>query len=658
MAYKKKVNGHKRSQDAGDRARKRRERYHNALAKIPVPRNVKRYVADKLDQRSPDNRFAYHFPQNWRPQIDLNTAYRFYPFGIDFSTRFVAMEHKRLSSVSGLNPYNSYLGKVDGAHQLFTDHENDQRMTYKIGRDNHWADIFGRGIHMKSASIYGTIYVDDTFVGGGGPAHDPGGEGNDHRRAIFDRGELKLHMFVLEDKKVTKEEFLEFYRASLTSDDEHEGSASAFEGPAPHRGDMIVHRKPYIAGSKTGNRIKNAQNNSLHAVTVCMQGAPNPVSYALQPNGSQKDPDYVHMDDFLVDWRKFYDTNAADNPPETLFYNEPNVTCGWDGTRDRCRLPVNKARYIVHEHKIFDKSNFKNGACEFSYSFPDHWVNYDKQILDMPFVYNNPEHNSGNDSSGLHSDWVLSHKQPYVVFVYTHNGYLLDHNPNIATLQKTRLVNAHGQDPFLIDFNFKCHYENPIATAKTPSIRQSQPHIYKREPHSMDNPRSMHLADEQGLDRAYASPDGTYVKDGVLYIAGSGAQGSTGGLFGDMGRWHYIPEGHPERLERHRQSLSHIHAGSIHTVVGHSMGGSVAEKLAMDDPSLRARLYGTPRISFPRMPWDSHGRIRSFRHSSDPVSIFDFGADEDAVNEDSFMNPHGYRGYDEGLIDDLTDFFF
>ena len=197
----------------------------------------------------------------------FNNAYRFYPFGIDFSTRFVAMEHKRLSSVSGVNPYNSYLGKVDGGHQLWNDHENDQNMTYKIGRFNHWAEIFGRGVHMKSSSIYGTIYVDDTFVGGGRPTHDPGNEGNDHRRAIFERGELKLHMFVLEDKKVTKEEFLEFYRASLTSDDEHEGSASAFEGPAPHRGDMIVHRKPYIAGSKTGNRIKNAQNNSLHAVT-------------------------------------------------------------------------------------------------------------------------------------------------------------------------------------------------------------------------------------------------------------------------------------------------------------------------------------------------------------------------------------------------------
>mgnify|MGYP004358842111 FL=1 len=57
---------------------------------------------------------------------------------------------------------------------------------------------------------------------------------------------------------------------------------------------------------------------------------------------------------------------------------------------------------------------------------------------------------------------------------------------NENDLQRER-IKVDDQDPFLIDLNFKCHYENPIATAKTPSIRQSQPHIYKRGPHSMDS---------------------------------------------------------------------------------------------------------------------------------------------------------------------------
>ena len=643
MAYKKKVNGHKRSKDAGDRYRERRERYNNALAKIPVPRNVKRYVADKLDQRSPDNRFSFHFPEVIRPQIDLSAAYRFYPFGIDFSSRFVKVEHKRMSSVSGVNPYNSYLGKLDGGNQLWTSHVNDQNMTYKIGRFNHWSEVLGRGIHMKSSSIYGTIYVNDIFVGGGAPTHDPGNEGNDHLRAQFDRGELKLHMFVLEDKKVTKEAFLEWYSEQLSNGGEHVGSASALEGEAQYVNSYRPIRKPYIAGSKTGLVI-----NGHHTTVADQHDGTNDQRTGLLPNGNTTNYEHVHLDDFLVDWRKFYDHSHSDNPSHGLFYNEPNVTTGWDGTRDRCRLPVNKARYIVHEHKIFDKSNFKHGACDFSYSFPDHWVNYDKQLMDMPFVYNNPEHNSGNDAAGLHADHVLSHKQPFVCWVYTHNGYLAGSNASsdiINTAQRTRLT-QDGHDPFIIDLNFKCHYENPIATAKTPSIRQSQPHIYKREPHSMDNPSSMHRSDEEGLDRAYASPDGTYVNNGILYIAGTGAQGSSGGFWGDVRQWHYIPEGHPERLERETQAKRHlIPDNGIHTVVGHSMGSSVAEDLALKNTSLKARLYAAPRISAPRLPFESHSRIRSFRHYGDPVAMFDFGAELDFVNEHSILNPHGYHGY-------------
>jgi len=37
-------------------------------------------------------------------------------------------------------------------------------MMITIGRFNHWHEIFGRGVHMKSSSIYGTIYVKDVFI--------------------------------------------------------------------------------------------------------------------------------------------------------------------------------------------------------------------------------------------------------------------------------------------------------------------------------------------------------------------------------------------------------------------------------------------------------------------------------------------------------------
>lgn len=75
----------------------------------------------------------------------------------------------------------------------------------------------------------------------------------------------------------------------------------------------------------------------------------------------------------------------------------------------------------------------------------------------------------------------------------------------------------------------------------------------------------------------------------------------------------------------------------VRFVVGHSLGAATAARLAEQNPSLQARLYGAPRISWSR---NTNNRIQSWRHFGDPISLFDRGARSTI----RLGNPHSYDG--------------
>jgi hypothetical protein len=103
----------------------------------------------------------------------------------------------------------------------------------------------------------------------------------------------------------------------------------------------------------------------------------------------------------------------------------------------------------------------------------------------------------------------------------------------------------------------------------------------------------------------------------------------------DVSSWPAIPFGQIKTSTRYSNAQSSM-SPNIHTVVGHSLGSSVAAELA-DHTSLRARLYNAPRVS-----WSGGGRrIRSYAHFFDPVSAMDLGAHYNF----RAGNPHSYRGY-------------
>lgn len=426
MVYKprKTVNGHKRN-DRSTRRRKARDARKRRAAARPVRSNIKRYVAEQFGKTHPDNRYYLSFPA-LKPTNKLDDTPRYYPFGATFQEKFLKMEFIRMKEViSQLNAQRPSIGGTTPNDALIAQ--------AKIGDFNHWKSLLGRGIHMKHSSVYGTITLNEKI-----PVR---------MQEILLYGNLKLHMFVLEDKAVTKTEFLNWYKEFLKtkSDGTYSTAVDDYllsEGvrtvvntndasnptadpaiPLDHGSyDQDIQYVPYVAGSKY----------TVGSNRVCGEGS---ASHERPPSG---------FDEFLIDWRKFYETNEStagtsnpvtDNPEHSLFYNEVKCTTSWDGSRDKSVLPVNKSRFIVHEHKTWSFKPRANGCLDtvipFEYSFPEHYMHYDKELLDMPFVWNTVVSEGARDDRGLDRSWLYPRKQPFIVFVYTCDNPMIHNGPDL-----------------------------------------------------------------------------------------------------------------------------------------------------------------------------------------------------------------------------------
>ena len=129
---------------------------------------------------------------------------------------------------------------------------------------------------------------------------------------------------------------------------------------------------------------------------------------------------------------------------------------------------------------------------------------------------------------------------------------------------------------------------------------------------------------------AYAASNNVFRQGNTLYISGTHEARD---VLDDA----LIPLGSVHLSNRYAQAQAALGPG-VTTLVGHSLGAAVAAKLAEQNPSLRARLYGAPRLSW----WyNNHDRIQSFRHYGDPISMLDRGARSTVRGG----NPHSYSGY-------------
>lgn len=115
----------------------------------------------------------------------------------------------------------------------------------------------------------------------------------------------------------------------------------------------------------------------------------------------------------------------------------------------------------------------------------------------------------------------------------------------------------------------------------------------------------------------------------MLYIAGTRIWRWSGlrDIRDDM----RLPFGKVREAARYRAAADHLRAHPyIHTVIGHSLGGSVAIATAHDF-NKKWETWANPGVSWKKDP-------RKHRHWGDPISMFDRGATSTAPG----WNPHGY----------------
>jgi hypothetical protein len=181
-------------------------------------------------------------------------------------------------------------------------------------------------------------------------------------------------------------------------------------------------------------------------------------------------------------------------------------------------------------------------------------------------------------------------------------------------------------------------FHSPIEPGEVSFSVDGGPPIDPYKPQEPPKPSTFET-DEKGLQRAYADGATAYDQEtGNLYVAGSHTARD---WFDDLTK---IPLYDTWRSERYGQTAKAYNdllaAGKpVKTIVGHSLGGSVALDLG-GRVGVPARTYGAPVLDL--VPRSSRrSKPERYRHPLDPVSLFDRSAAYGPVK----LNSHSYTGF-------------
>jgi hypothetical protein len=156
-----------------------------------------------------------------------------------------------------------------------------------------------------------------------------------------------------------------------------------------------------------------------------------------------------------------------------------------------------------------------------------------------------------------------------------------------------------------------------------------------------DHPRPKHEEDEDGLSQAYAASNNLHVSGTTLYVSGThpNSNNRVSDYFTDL----EIPvPGLLRSTWRYNQARRFlVKHPEVDTIVGHSLGGAIAQELSVSDQVRRVRVYGAPTLF-------GRDKVTYYRHPGDPVSISNrvgefFG--RRSRNTAKVGNPHSYAGF-------------
>jgi hypothetical protein len=162
-------------------------------------------------------------------------------------------------------------------------------------------------------------------------------------------------------------------------------------------------------------------------------------------------------------------------------------------------------------------------------------------------------------------------------------------------------------------------------------------HMFSPKHHAPQHKHTMsHMSDKVGLHRAYDRGGKIYAHGSTLYIAGTS---SLRDVWDDL----KIPLHLTRFSDRYQNASKYLEDHkNIKSLVGHSLGGSVALELQgnMNDRHFKTNTYGAPVFSLRSDP-------NRYRNYGDPVSMFDLGAKNSTLIG---LNPHSYDNLAENKV--------
>ncbi len=159
-----------------------------------------------------------------------------------------------------------------------------------------------------------------------------------------------------------------------------------------------------------------------------------------------------------------------------------------------------------------------------------------------------------------------------------------------------------------------------------------------------------HIADNEGLRRAYNEPNRIYVKGDRMYVAGTTwTDGYTGRLsFNDAIDDLKIPFFQTRNIQRYKDAEQVLKDNpNTNTLVWHSMGSSVILELnKANNDKFMTRTYAAPVFDpFPNNWERNDPNNQRFRTKGDPVAFFDNNAETVYKTTLDPLSLHSYNNY-------------
>ena len=142
-------------------------------------------------------------------------------------------------------------------------------------------------------------------------------------------------------------------------------------------------------------------------------------------------------------------------------------------------------------------------------------------------------------------------------------------------------------------------------------------------PNTSEEWSNFHKINEDNMKIAYNKKEGVYIKDGMMYIAGTRG-------FNDVMDWAKIPLGIFDKSDiyKNAEKIYNENKDKVKVVIGHSAGGSAALQLHQKYNDIIPITYNAPVFAISNGLSDVDKSLKPLRFVTrfDPVSAFDYQA--------------------------------